>query len=164
MRPVAPATGGLLAVLASTLVIGVSPVRAAGPRLDRGEAAVVRAVNRVRARHHLPLLRAEARLSRAADLHSAQMLRLDRFAHGAFASRVRRFVPSQSVGETLAWVPRRRCRHHRVRRVVGMWMRSAPHRAILLARSYRGIGVGRRRGHLVTLSACVVTADFTSAR
>jgi uncharacterized protein YkwD len=164
MRPVLPVTRGLFAVLAITLVIAVSPVRAAGPRLDRGEAAVVRAINRVRARHHRPRLRADARLDRAADLHSLQMLRADRFAHGRFYARVRHFVPSHSVGETLAWVPGLGCRHRRMGRVVRIWMHSAPHRAILLSGRYRRVGVGRRRGHLGTLPACVVTADFTSAR
>src|SRR5690349_22001026 len=131
MRPVVPVTRGLVAVLVITLVIAVSPVWAAGPKLDRGEAAVVRAINRVRARHHLPRLSVNARLDRAADLHSLQMLRADRFAHGLFYARVRHFVPSRSVGETLAWVPRFRCRHRRVGQVVRMWMHSAPHRAVL---------------------------------
>jgi uncharacterized protein YkwD len=164
MRPVLPVTRGLVAVLAITLVIAVSPVWAAGPRLDRGEAAVVRAINRVRARHHLPHLRVNARLDRAADLHSLRMLRADRFAHGLFSARIRHFVPSHSVGETLAWVPRVRCRHRRMGRVVRMWMHSPAHRAVLLSGRYRRVGVGRRRGRLGALSACVVTADFTSAR
>jgi uncharacterized protein YkwD len=164
MRTVALATRGLVAVLVITLVIAVRPARAAGPRLDRGEVSVVRAINRVRARHRLPRLRPDARLSRAADLHSAQMLRLDRFAHGSFASRVRHFVPSRAIGETLAWVPPSRCRRRRIHRVVRMWMQSSPHRAVLLSPHYRGVGVGRRRGRLGTLSACVLTADFTSAR
>src|SRR5947207_3094870 len=51
MRPVVLATRGLVAMLAITLAIAVRPARAAGPRLDRGEVAVVRAINRVRARH-----------------------------------------------------------------------------------------------------------------
>jgi uncharacterized protein YkwD len=164
MRPVLLAMRGLVAVLAITLVIAVRPARAASPRLDRGEAAVVRAINRVRARQHLPRLRADARLDRAADLHSVQMLRADRLTHGLFASRVRRFVPSQAVGETLAWIPRFSCRQRRVRRVVRMWMHSAPHRAILLSGHFRRVGVGRRRGRIGSFSACVVTADFTSAR
>jgi uncharacterized protein YkwD len=164
MRPVLPVTRGLVAVLAITLVLAVAPVWAAGPRLDRGEAAVVRAINRVRARHHQPRLRADVRLDRAADLHSLQMLRADRFAHGRFYARVRHFLPSHSVGETLAWVPRLGCRRRHLGRVVRMWMHSAPHRAVLLSGRFRRVGVGRRRGRLGTLSACVVTADFTSAR
>jgi uncharacterized protein YkwD len=165
MRPVVLAMRGLVAVLVIALVLAVvSPARAAGPRLDRGEAAIVRALNRVRARHHLPRLRVNRRLDRAADLHTAQILRLDRFAHGAFAARVHRFLPSRAVGETLAYIPRSRCRRRRVRQVVAMWMHSPPHRAILLSGRYRRVGVGRRRGRLGALSACVVTADFTSAR
>jgi uncharacterized protein YkwD len=159
-----PAMRGLVVVLVITLVLAAGPVWAAGPRLDRGEAAVVRGINRVRVRHHLPRLRADARLDRAADLHSSQMLRLDSFTHGAFAARLERFVRARAMGETLAWIPRASCRRRRVRRVVAMWMRSPPHRAILLSRAYRRIGIGRRGGRLGARSACVVTADFTSAR
>jgi uncharacterized protein YkwD len=164
MRPVVLAMRGLVVVLAIMLVLAVVPAWAAGPRLDRGEAAVVRALNRVRTRHHVPRLRADRRLARAADLHTLQMLRYGYFAHGAFAARVRRFVPTRSVGETLAYMPRSSCRRRRVRRVVAMWMRSPPHRAIVLSRTYRAVGVGRRRGWLDGARACVVTADFTSAR
>jgi uncharacterized protein YkwD len=165
MRPVLLRGRGLVAVLAISMLLATVPAaRAAGPRVDRGEAAIVRALNRVRARYQLPRLRLDARLGRAADLHTHQMLSGDYFAHGAFASRVHRFVRSRAVAETLAYLPRNRCRHRRVRRVVGMWMNSAPHRAIVLTGDYRRVGVGRRRGMLRSAPSCVVTADFASAR
>jgi uncharacterized protein YkwD len=154
-----PAMRGLVAVLASVLVLAPC-ASAAGPRLDRGEAAVVRALNRVRALHHLPRLHAARPLDAAADLHSSQMLDGGYFAHGAFASRVHRFVQSRSIAETLAKVDGSLCRHRGVRRVVGMWLNSPPHRAIVLSPAYRRVGVGRRRNS----SSCLVTADFASAR
>jgi uncharacterized protein YkwD len=154
---------GLVAVLAITLVLA-SPALAVGPRLDRGEAAVLHALNRVRARYGLPRLRADRRLDRAADAHTHQMLSGGYFAHGAFASRVHRYVHAQAVAETLALVSRGTCRHRHVARVVGLWLNSAPHRAIVLSGAYRRVGVGRRRGRLGGAAACVVTADFASAR
>src|SRR3954453_4297896 len=93
----------------STLLFFVSAApaaQAAGPRLDRGERGIVRAINRVRARHGLHKLRVHARLTRAADAHSASMLRSDFFAHGAFSRRVHRYVSFRHVGETLAYSSR----------------------------------------------------------
>jgi uncharacterized protein YkwD len=146
----------------STLLFFVSSApaaQAAGPRLDRGERGIVRAINRVRARHGLPKLRAHRRLARAADAHSRNMLRSDFFAHGAFARRVHRYVRFRRVGETLAYSSR--CGG---RTFVRMWLRSPSHRAVLLARGFRRIGVGRRKGRLGSRRACVVTADFASRR
>jgi uncharacterized protein YkwD len=163
MRPAVPAARGLLALLAITLVLAV-PALAAGPGLDRGEASVARALNRARARYGLPRLRVDRRLAAAADLHSHQMLSGGYFAHGAFAARVHRFVRSRAVAETLALVSRATCRHGRVRTVVGMWLHSAPHRAIVLSGTYRRVGIGARRGRMGGAAACLVTADFTSAR
>jgi uncharacterized protein YkwD len=146
----------------STLLFFVSAApaaKAAGPRLDRGERGIVRAINRVRARHGLPALRTHRRLARAADAHSRSMLRSNVFAHGAFSQRVRRYVRFRHVGETLAYSSR--CGG---RRFVGMWLRSPAHRAVLFSPGFRRIGVGRRKGHLGARRACVVTADFASRR
>ena len=79
------------------------------------------------------------RLARAADVHSRSMLRADFFSHGAFSQRVRRFAPRR-IGETIAM--RSRCS---ARGFVRMWLNSAPHRAVLLSRGFRRVGVGRRR-------------------
>lgn len=163
MRPAVLALRGSLVVLATTLVLA-APAVAVGPRLDGGEAAVVRALNRVRARYALPRLRVDPRLDHAADLHTHQMLSGGYFEHGAFAARVHRFVHSQAVAETLAMMSAGSCRHRHVARVVGMWLSSAPHRAIVLSGAYRRVGIGRRRGHLDGAAACLVTADFASAR
>ena len=99
--------------------------QASSPRMNAGERAIVRAINRARASHGVRALRGHRRLARAADAHTRSMLRADYFAHGAFASRVRRYVRSRRVGETIAMTTR--CS---ARRVVRMWMHSAPHRAV----------------------------------
>jgi uncharacterized protein YkwD len=157
MRSVAIALCTLSTLLVFTAAAPAAS--AAGPRLDRGERKLVRTINRARARHGLHRLRASAKLSRAADLHSRAMLASETFSHGAFFQRVRRFVHYRRLGETLAMTPR-----FSARRVVRMWLHSAAHRAVLLSPGFRRIGVGRRKGRLGRMRACLVTADFASRR
>jgi uncharacterized protein YkwD len=49
-------------------------------------------------------------------------------------------------------------------RVVQMWMASPGHRAVILTRGFRRIGIGRRSGALGSTRAIVYTADFSSRR
>lgn len=157
MRPVAVV---LCALSTSLVLFAAAPAaQAAGPRLDRGERGIVRAINRARARYGLPRLHAGNRLARAADAHSRSMLAGDYFSHGDFGARVRRYVSFRQLGETLAWSTR--CG---ARQFVRMWLNSPPHRAVLLSRAFRRVGVGRRVGSLGSTRACLVTADFASRR
>jgi uncharacterized protein YkwD len=142
-------------VVAWLIVIVVMPVSAASARQDRTESAILRAMNHVRARHRLPQLRVNGALARAADAHSAAMLRSGQFSHGAMSARLRRYTRSRAIGENLAWMSR--CNGHKV---VSMWLRSAPHRKIMLARRFKMVGIGRRASR----SLCMITADFSSAR
>jgi uncharacterized protein YkwD len=157
MRPVALVlcTLSMLLVYASA----APAAQAAGPRLDRGERAVVHAVNGVRARHGLSRLRPAAGLARAADAHSRHMLAADYFAHGDFANRVRRYAPFRRVGETLAMLSR--CN---AGRTVGMWLRSPAHRNVIMSSTYRRVGVGNRTGRLGSSRACMVTANLGARR
>ena len=132
---------------------------AAGPSVDRGERAVVRAINKARGQHGIKRLKTAPRLALAADVHTRSMLVRNYFSHGAFAQRVRRYVSFRRIGETIAWSSR--CS---ARRVVRMWLNSSGHRAVLLSRGYRRVGVARRKGRLGSTRACVVTADFASRR
>jgi uncharacterized protein YkwD len=79
-----------------------------------------------------------------------------------FDRRIRRFHRARALGETIAWgagdagTPAA---------AVEMWMQSAPHRAILLDRSFRRIGVGRAVGEFDGFAgASLWTADLASAR
>jgi uncharacterized protein YkwD len=154
--------------LAIFSVLFLPSVAAAGAtKHDGTERAIVRAVNKQRAQHGLGAVKATSKLARAADFHTWEMLTADYFAHtsrngGAFERRVRRFARFRALGETLAWITR--CGGGGARTVVGMWMNSAPHRAILLSSKFRRIGVGKRTGSLGSQRACVVTADFASRR
>jgi uncharacterized protein YkwD len=159
MRSVALVLCTLTTLLVLSFAVSAPAAQAAGPRLDRGERAVVHAINRARASYGLRRLHAGRRLARVADVHSRSMLRSDFFSHGAFSQRVRRYVSFRRIGETIAM--RSRCS---ARGFVRMWLNSAPHRAVLLSRGFRRVGVGRRTGRLGARRACLVTADFASRR
>ncbi len=104
-------------------------------------------INRERRAHGRVPLSGNARLGRAAGRHAADMVRRGYFSHVSpegqtFVDRLRDAGYlgrcAWSVGETLAWgsgaesSPRSR---------VQAWMHSAPHRAVLLGRSYREAGI-----------------------
>jgi uncharacterized protein YkwD len=164
MRTAASLGRGLVAVLVLFLVVpAIASARPSQAAQDRGEVAIVQAVNAVRAQNGLGALASDPRLARAADLHTAEMIRGNFFDHGAFAQRVRRYVHKRSVGENLAMLAPH-CGASAAARFVDMWMRSAPHRAVLLSSRFAKVGIGRRAGRLNGASACIVTADFSSAR
>jgi uncharacterized protein YkwD len=148
------------------LALAAQAAAAAGPGLNGTERAVIRELNDVRAQHGLPHLQPSRALGRAADQHSRDMLRSDFFDHASsdgtsFDRRVRRHADARRVGETIAALSRR---HGGAGEVVRMWMESPPHRAILLSRGFRRIGIARRWGSLGTSQMAVVTADFASRR
>lgn len=160
----------ILAVSCLLAALPISPVTATAagkPRMDAKEHAIVRAINRQRARHGIAKVRSNRRLARAADYHSWEMLDANYFAHesrdgGPFDQRVRRFANHRAVGETLAMLGG--CGRRAAGKVVRMWMNSSGHRAILLSSSFRRVGIGKRKGDLGGNRACVVTADFGSRK
>ena len=167
MRSVVSLTLAFGCLLAATMSSSFTATAAAKPRVDSKERAIVRAINRQRARHGLAKVRTSRRLARAADFHSWEMLDADYFAHesrdgGSFDRRVRRYAKHRSLGETLAMLSG--CGRGAARRVVNMWMDSPGHRAVLLSSRYRRIGIGKRAGSLGGRRACLVTADFASRR
>lgn len=128
---------------------------------SRSERAIVRAINRQRDQFGLPRVRVDRRLGRAADQQTITVLARDLLGHGDMAPRLRASgVPYATVGETLAFAPRGTS----ARRIVSMWMASPAHRAQLLSRTFRRVGVGRRFGKLGAVHGVVVTADFGSRR
>src|SRR5690349_764854 len=103
----------------------VPSTASASARHDRLEAGIVRAINHVRSSYGLPALHSSSGLARAADAHSASMLRRNVMSHGSFSSRVRRYVRLRRIGENLAFMSR--CDSGSI---VQMWLNSAPHRAV----------------------------------
>lgn len=123
-----------------------TPRQVATIRLAR---AAVCLINNRRARHGLRPLRVNRRLTRAAIVHTHDMVHRRYFAHASGRGRdvVDRLYLSGylggrfawSVGENLAWgsgslgTPRS---------IVRSWMRSAGHRDNILDRRFREIGIG----------------------
>ena len=135
------------------------------------ETALVRGINAVRKEHGLRQLAFSARLSAAAAQHTREMGAKGYFEHESYDStefwkRIERWYPSKarrswSVGENLLYSSPDVTADEGVE----LWMNSPGHRANILNRSWREIGMsavhfesapGEFEGSPVTL----VTADF----
>ena len=144
---------------------GAPPALArAAASLDRSERAVIRHVNAFRAGYGLPRVRPSRPLSRAADIHSRDMVERSFLAHDSsdgtpFSLRIRRYATALGVGEALAALSQ-----DGAAAIVDIWVNSPPHRAILLGGDFRRIGVSRRWGTLGVGPMALVTADFATAR
>lgn len=140
-------------LIALTLVVAVL-VTAAGPahagtRTRDLRHRMFRLVNRSRQSHGLASLRLSPRLSRYAWEHSRRMARRDSVYHSTDVwGRVRRLGASY-WGENVGMAGT-------LSRMEQLFMHSAPHRANILSRHFRYIGVGvvRARG------AVWITLDF----
>lgn len=154
MRPTL--TAAVLGLLALVLA---APAGSTALRASATERALLDEVNRVRSAHGLPALRSDGRLARAARSHTRAMLVRKTFAHGNTASRLRRFgVRGRLVGENLAWGAGT---YSSPAAIVRMWLGSPSHRANLLRRGFRRIGLAAAVGPFAGYSnATVVTADF----
>jgi uncharacterized protein YkwD len=139
------------------------------------EAQLAQQVNAIRRAQGLKPLKVSEKLAAAATAHTREMGTSGFFEHASFDStpfwkRVARWYPSRgwrswSVGENLLY----RSPDVTAEASVEMWMNSPPHRANLLSRSWREIGIsaihfeaapGEYDGAPVT----IVTADFGARR
>jgi uncharacterized protein YkwD len=133
--------------------------------------ALVRAtlcqLNVERARNGLRPLRLNRRLSSAARRHSRAMARRHFFSHtspdgATFLDRIRstgylRGARSWSVGENIAYGSGRL----QTPRSIGVaWMNSPGHRANILSRSFRSIGIGISAGTPFGSGGATYTTDF----
>ena len=87
------------------------------------------------------------------------MLRTGNFAHGDWYGRLRRHgVRGGTLGENIAWGVGT---DGTAAAIVRMWLASPPHRATLLHRGFRYVGVGVATGSFSGFGgANVATADF----
>jgi uncharacterized protein YkwD len=147
-------------VVLFALPVFAGSAKAATP--SRSEVALLRAMNEARHAHGLRPLRIDSRLEGAARRHSSTMLRTDTFAHGAFEARIRRAgVRAPRVGENLAWAVGPLAEAHAI---VNLWLASLEHRANLLRRGYRTVGVGALKGNFAGYAgAVVITTDFAGS-
>jgi uncharacterized protein YkwD len=129
------------------------------------EIAIVREINRIRRSHRLRAVKLTAPLARVARRHSSLMLKYDALSHSSFdgssfSTRLQRAGKHRQYGETLAWAPDGA--HVNARALLKLWMRSAPHRAVLMNGKLRRVGVGRVYGSLGAQRGNAITADFSS--
>jgi uncharacterized protein YkwD len=116
-------------------------------------AAVRCHVNVQRAAHGLPAMRPAAALRRAALRHARDMVARRYFSHvspsgGTMSRRVRSAgylsrAGSFSLGENIAWGQGSR---GTPAAIVRAWMNSPGHRAVILNRAFREIGIGITKG------------------
>lgn len=128
----------MLGVLASFLVASLtsSPAHASGLR-----RRLFRMIDHTRVKHGLPVLHLDRQLSRYCRRHTLDMARQNRLYHSADLARKVSRPNANWWGENVGYAKT-------ARRLRYLWMRSADHRANILNRHFRSIGVGvvRARG------------------
>jgi uncharacterized protein YkwD len=144
-----------LGVLVSTVVVAVPPPApaAASSGAQATSNAVLRLVNRERARHGLRPLHANRSLAGVARRHARDVVRYRFFGHhsprrGSLRRRVARSGWTRgrrrwTAGENLATG---RGRAASPRQMVRGWMASPGHRSNILGRSFTSAGLGIARG------------------
>ena len=167
-----------LAVALSALVVAAPGASAAGScgaanasASSASKRALTRAtlcvLNAERRKRGLRPLRLNRRLSAAARAHSRAMARRRFFSHdslggASFVDRIRhtgylRGARSWTVGENIAYGSGRLSSPRAIGRA---WMNSAGHRANILSRSYRSIGIGIAAGTPFGPRGGTYTTDF----
>jgi uncharacterized protein YkwD len=136
-------------------VLFAAPAGARG--LSTSEPSLLAAINSTRAGRGLAQVRVDVRLARVARSHSADMLRHNYFSHGAFSSRLRASgARGPMFGEDLAWGTAATPQW-----IIGQWLASPAHRAVLLRPGFRRVGLGVVTGTFNGYGgATIVTADF----
>ena len=144
----------------------LKPTRA---NLELVRTAVLCLHNRERARHGLPRLRENPLLRRAAERHTDNMVSERFFDHtspsgSTMVERIRRTgytkrARSWALGENIAWGSGSLATAAQIHR---SWMKSPGHRANILQRSFREIGIGIESGLPVRLSAAQSGATYTT--
>ena len=144
----------------------LKPTRA---NLELVREAVLCLHNRERVSRGLPKLKENPKLRRAAERHSDNMVGAAFFDHtspsgSTMVDRVRRTgytsrARSWALGENIAWGSGRLATAAQIHR---SWMNSAGHRANILQRSFREIGIGVETGLPVRLSAAQSGATYTT--
>jgi uncharacterized protein YkwD len=120
-----------------------------GSNLGRIRAAVLCLHNQIRAARHLPLLHENKRLRKAALGHSRDMIRSRYFEHTSpsGSTMVDRILRARYVREDQGWVLGENLEWgtgslSTPRGALDAWMKSPGHRANILQRRFREMGVG----------------------
>lgn len=129
-----------------------------------GEQQMLALLNQIRAQRGLAALTASAPLRSAARAHSADMLAQGYFEHDSrgetWDARIARYLRSPLVGENIAFGQGPEASPAVI---VSQWMRSAPHRAIILNAGLHRVGLGLALGTFGSTAGTVMaTADFAA--
>jgi uncharacterized protein YkwD len=173
LKPLAALAAALVLLLvaapAASAARACASANAAASQATKRELvrATLCVLNGQRSRHNLRPLRLSPRLSAAARRHSRAMARRRFFSHtspsgASFLDRIRRTgylrnARSWAAGENIAYGIGRRSSPASIMRA---WMNSAPHRANILSRSFRAIGIGVAHGSPVSGWGGTYTTDF----
>ena len=154
----------LIVALAAIAVLGVGPAAAAhAATLTKPEKQLLALINHTRAKHGMHKLTAINCLERASHSHSRDMVKYDYFSHNShsgesFAARLIRFgyghagYTSWAIGEDIA------CGYGSgatPKAIFRAWMHSPAHRAVILTRRFRSVGLGRSKGTVKGVSGVV---------
>jgi uncharacterized protein YkwD len=153
-----------------------SPVQGSDAKLVSAyEVRLVEAINDVREDHGLRRLRLARGLMRSSGSHSLQMANRGYFSHSSwngtsFFTRIKSYFSCAharyfSAGENMLWARPR----IGPRQIVKRWLASPRHRAVLLTRQWRLLGVGVVKtphgpGVFQGRAVLLVTADFVVKR
>ena len=122
------------------------------------EQQVLTLINQIRQQHRLARLTLSTPLRGVARAHSLDMLQNAYFDHAA--DDAASTAGGSLSGETIAWGVGS---YGTPSGLVGQWMRSAPHRALILTPGLRRVGIGIALGTFGSMrNAVVATADFSS--
>ena len=137
-----------LAVPAQALACANENVNPNDVSLATSKQATVCLLNDIRRHHGLRPFHLNRRLSLASQRHTNSMTAHKYFAHGDFVGRIRnaRYLSGArgwTVGENIAWGS---FDWASPASIVDSWMHSPPHRANILNRTFREIGIGVSRG------------------
>jgi uncharacterized protein YkwD len=147
--------GALLAAVAALSVTALEPERAEAARnvktcgggkikLNAKEERTLRLHNRERRSRGLRALCVHPKLTKAARAHSSSMIKKDYFGHGSVGRRLKRHGYKWRVyGENIAGGTGRYASPANAFR---RWMNSSGHRANILDRRFREIGIGTATG------------------
>jgi uncharacterized protein YkwD len=152
-RAIAACVGGFLLLVPAVHASETKTV-------STGEQRLLVEINRARAANGVPPLRSDRRLKAAAEAHSRDMAAHGYLGHGDIGRRLQSYgVRARLIGENVAWGQG----SVRADAVVAGWMASPVHRANLLSRQFRRVGVGVVTGSFGGHGrAHLVTADFAA--
>jgi uncharacterized protein YkwD len=155
---------GAVAAASACTGAGSAPSRAT---LGRAQSATLCLINAARTQRGLSRLGPTEALARAAGAHSHEMAVRDFFSHNSPggltpAQRIDRAgylggASRWTVGETIAWGTGSSASPASI---VRSWLRSPPHRAILLSGRFHDVGIGIAVGAPQGGSGATFTGDF----